>query len=157
VGFYCFYWASQENWTYVSSYEVDVNLSFPDRWLPTSQAGVYSNLYDILTFTMQYGDDVYISYANSIKPNGTLQIVLYGLDMGGQNLTYTPGNELGYNNQVDTSSINVEAAFIAQNPQNLTIPTTIQLRHYQRPQWVYFGFGVFLNSLAVIEIARSKR
>jgi len=43
------------------------------------------------------------------------------------------------------------------NAQNVTISTTTQLTHYERPQWVYFGVGVVLSSLAVIPIFKSKK
>jgi 4-amino-4-deoxy-L-arabinose transferase-like glycosyltransferase len=39
----------------------------------------------------------------------------------------------------------------------LTISTTTEVHHYERPQWVYFGIGVVLSSLALVPIFKLRK
>jgi len=157
LGFFFFYWASRENWTYVSTHNVDVNLSLPSEFIPTSQAGVYSYGYIVLHFSLQPDDDVRVSYPYPISANGTIQIAVFGFQGNEINLSSTFGNALSFTDEISNPSLNTEVLLITQNTQNLTIPTTTQIDHYDRPQPIYFGFGVVLCSLAFIQIIRSKR
>jgi hypothetical protein len=70
-------------------------------------------------------------------------------------VAYSPMSVLDLTNEANFEMA-IQVCLVSQNTSN-TIPVTTALNHYERPQWVYFGAGVVLSSLAVIPIFKSKK
>jgi hypothetical protein len=69
-------------------------------------------------------------------------------------LAYSVGNtELDFKNY-SPDQILIGTRIMAQDPNNVLHYTTT-INHYERPQWVYFGIGVLLSSLAMFLILKS--
>jgi hypothetical protein len=65
---------------------------------------------------------------------------------------------LSYTNLDTTEVMSVDLGIPSnQNFTSTTVSVTLYLNHYETPQWVYFGIGVVLSSLAVIPIFKSRK
>jgi hypothetical protein len=156
LGFFFFYLASSVGYDYVTTYNNEINLAYPSSQYP--QSGAYE--YYVRNVIMQPNDALTVSYPVF---NGTLQIVLVEQvsDINNTVLAVSgyPSSErfVYYKNEPQFNGIVVNVYLVAQNIQNVTLSTTMTLNHYETPQWIYFGAGVVLSSLAVIPIFKSKK
>lgn len=162
LGFSFFYWASRVNWHYVTTYNDKMNLAYPSYAQNYPQFG-YSYEYYAKPYggvIMQPNDVLIVSYQSypfSPQANGTFQIVLWEKGLTNDSmLDHVQSDWIGYQNE-QPNEILVDVVFVAQNIQNVTLSSTTILNHYETPQWVYFGIGVVLSSLAVIPILESKK
>jgi len=165
LGFFFFYWASRVDWHYVTVYNDEANLAYPSRsseYPPEfPQFGAYE--YYAREVDMQPNDVLTVSYPENIQINGTLKILvvlfseppLVNPVLASSGYPYREGFVYYRNNMATNGFVGVY--LIAQNVQNVTLSSTTTLSHYGTPQWVYFGIGVVLSSLAVIPIFKSKK
>jgi hypothetical protein len=156
-GFCFFYWASRVNWDYVTTYNDKVNLAYPSYSSEHPQFGAYE--YYARYVIMQPNDVLEVSYPEDIQINGTLNIVLVGLN---NNTVLAPSgypfsHGFVYYKNEQPNELVVDVYLIAQKIQNVTVSSTTTLNHYETPQWVCFSVGVVLSSLALIPIFKSKK
>jgi len=149
--FISFYAASRANWDYVATNNDEVNLAYPAYGSEYPQLGAWE--YYVRGVFMQPNDLLTVS-AEQIQINGTFELAIMGLPNG--TLLASSSRFAFYQND-QGNAISVNVCVIAQNMQNVTLSTLTTLNHYETPQWVYFGVGVALSSLAVIPIFKSKR
>jgi hypothetical protein len=141
----------------VTTYNNEVNLAYPSYGSEYPQFGAWE--YYAKNVVMQPNDILSVSYPEAIHINGTLKIVLVR-NIYANVLTSSgyPSTDafVNYRNE-QTSEIVVNVFLISQNMQNVMLPITMILSHYETPQWVIFGIGIVLASLAVIPILKSKK
>ena len=163
IGFFFFYWSSNVTWEHVTTYNDNVNLA----------SGFVYNTYDFgfvheYTFyrvlTMQPDDRVVVT-CNASALNETLYTVIWMnqpslqvLDFSPKSVAYLFGGSgnLIYINYYD-NDIGVYFRLASKNVQNATVSVTTELHHYERPNWILFGFGVVTTSLGVVAIYESRR
>jgi len=166
LGFFFFYVASSVGYDYVTTYNNEVNLAYPSDSSEYSQLGAYE--YRAAVVIMQSNDVLTVSYPENSQTNGKLQIVLVeaAVNINGTVLAvsgYTSYYGFIYyknepsNNGTDVNGIAVDVYLVSQSVQNLTLPTTTTLNHYETPQWLYFSIGIVLCLLALIPIFKSKK
>lgn len=155
LGFFFFYWASSVSLEYVTTYKNEVNLNSPQGvgslFDEPEPVEYYYYLVIPHSIDLQPDDFLNVSYA----PNLAKGNVYIKLDET-PTLCISEG-QLSFKNYY-LYDIRVWVYLVTSNgPQNVTISATTQLTHYERPQWVYFGIGVVLCSLAMIPIFKSKK
>jgi len=159
--FLFFYWASRVNWDYVTTWNGEVDLAHPwhvrnysqfgylcEYPSPLPAGGVIMQSNDVLTASCLGWPEVNIS--------GGFNIALWEKGLYNDTLLDIGFNFAYYKNE-QPNEILVDVVLVAQIVQNVTVPTTTTLNHYETPQWVYFGVGIVLSSLAVIPIFKSKK
>lgn len=153
LGFFFFYWASRASLDYVTTYKNDVNLNSPVGHGALFDAGPDEYYYYLViphSINMEPDDFLMVSYAPNLA-KGSVYIKLE------ETPTVCISEDwLGFKNYYPYD-IGAWVYLVTSNAQNVTISTTTQLTHYETPQWVYFGIGVVLSSLAVIPIFKSKK
>jgi hypothetical protein len=157
LSFFFFYWASRVNWDYVSTYEETVNVGYP----------TYVNNYDdyvypvnLPTIEMQSGDYLTVE-CSQFAPEKSSFIILFERTPFGMVTPTEVGiypDFLSYTNLDTTEVMSVDIGIPSnQNVTSTTVSVTLNLNHYETPQWAYFGIGVVLCSLAMIPIFKSKK
>jgi hypothetical protein len=166
LGFFFFYLASRINYDYVTTHSDTANLAnstFVGDFYSKYGYPQWGNCYDYLVrgdIIMQLNDVVTVRYPES-GLNGTIHIALMRVTLTPENTSVVASSDSDVltftSNQpyVPSQEFDVDLAF--ENAQNVTVPVTTQLHHYETPQWVYFGIGVVLSSLAMIPIFKSKK
>jgi hypothetical protein len=159
LSFFFFYWASNVNWNIVTT-ENDKVYLYNSRVLGLGDS--YPFGYPFYSAIVQPYDVIMVSYPEPTHSNGTIHITLtYGPTFIGTPTnvaTATDTNFLSYTNP-PPNDLHVVEYLLAQNEQDLTLNITTTVHHYetsQSLQWVYFGIGVVLSSLAAIPIFKSK-
>jgi hypothetical protein len=153
LGFSFFYWASRVSLDYVTTYKNDVNLNSPEG---------HGALVDAETDEYYYY--LVIPYSIKLEPDDFLRVSCApNLAKGNVyiKLEETPTvciseDWLGFKNYYPYD-IGAWVYLATSNAQNVTISTTTEVHHYERPQWVYFGVGVVLSSLALVPIFKSRK
>jgi hypothetical protein len=158
LGFFSFYWASRVNWDYVSTYEETVNVGYPTY---INQYGDYDYPVNLPTIEMQSGDYLTVE-CSQFAPLKSSFIILF-------EKAYVPfalvtptevgiyPDSLSYTNLDATEVISIDIGIPSnQNVTSTTVSVTLNLNHYETPQWVYFGIGVVLCSLAMTPIFKSN-
>jgi hypothetical protein len=159
LGFFCFYGASRINWDYVTTYNDGVNLANPYSISEYPQFGACE--YSAKTLVMQSNDFLTVSYPEDTQINGTIRIVLlrrYSLSVTVlASSGYPFADAYVYYKSDQPIDFFVDVVLFAQNIQNVTLSTTMTLNHYETPHWGFFGAGVFLSSLALVPIYKSRK
>jgi hypothetical protein len=153
LGFSFFYWASKVSSDYVTTYKNDVNLNSPE-----GQGAL------IDAETDQYYYYLVIPYSIKLEPDDFLRVsIAPNLAIGNVyiKLEETPTvclseDWLGFKNYY-SYDIGAWVYLVASNVQNVTISTTTEVHHYERPQWVYFVTGVVLSSLALVPFFKLRK
>jgi len=159
--FLFFYWASRVNWDYVTTWNGEVDLAHPwhvrnysqfgylcEYPSPLPAGGVIMQSNDVLTASCPGWPEVNI--------NGEFIIVLWQRGLANDIVLTIAYDSIYYKNE-QPNVILVYVVPAAQERQNVTVPITMTLNHYETPQWALFGVGVVLSSLAVIPIFKSKK
>ena len=135
-----------------------VHLDYPSYAQDYANWG-YSYQYYVTSVTMQPGDVLTVWSPESVQINETVHVVIWEpnpfLTINESILTYSDSVFLTFENSKPYDYLSVDVYLVAQNVQNVTLSVTTTLNHYETPQWVYFGIGVALSSLAVVSIAES--
>jgi hypothetical protein len=153
LGFSFFYWASRVSSDYVTTYKNDVNLNSPEGhgFLIDAEPGDYY-YYLVIPHSINIEPDDFltVSYAPNLA-KGSVYIKLE------ETPTVCVSEDwLGFKNYYPYD-IGARVYLVASNAQNVTISTTTEVHHYERPQWVYFGIGIVLLSLALVPIFKSRK
>jgi hypothetical protein len=167
-GFLLFYVANRIDYDSVTTYNEIADFSNPNV------TGFY--LFDFGNLTayllkpsqimMQPNDYLTVDYGNygHVPTNGTVYIVLMSRVHPMQVLEYFPNSEsvgtslygnLDYRNGPNYD-MPVMVLLATKNLQN-TSSATMTLHHYERPNWMLFGGGAVLSSLAMIPIFKSRK
>ena len=157
VGFFFFYLASRIDWNYVSRNQNTVTLDSP----------ISQYKYDFGEAWEYYGAPSVSMHNNellTVEINGSVRIVLWDVssDLSPRVLiTVGYGSFAAFRNSEDWRLVRIY--LVIPTTENLTsilgktFSVTTTLNHYETPQWVAFGIGVVLSSLAVIPIFKSKK
>jgi hypothetical protein len=153
VGFSFFYWASRVSSDYVTTYKNDVNLNSPEGHGALFDAELDEYYYYLVipySIKLEPDDFLRVSYAPNLA-KGNVYIYLE------ETPTFCISEDwLGFKNYY-SYDIGARVYLVASNVQNVTISTTTEVHHYERPQWVYFGIGVVLSSLALVPIFKLRK
>jgi hypothetical protein len=162
TGFFFFYGASKINFEYTTSYQDTVNLSHSVAMYNYDFGNGNQTYYEEYpakpyNLHLQRGDHLSASYDVLTRTNGTVYLVLWQSVYNEKVLTHSGYpysiNELHFWAGTD---IWVEVYVVSVNRTNI-VPVTITVYHYEPPQWVLFGGGVVLSSLALVSIFKSKK
>ena len=171
LGFLFFYLASRVNWDYVTTYKETVDISLPFMMSDYGFGNSFAFPTSTRNIEMQFNDYLTIECPDVVSV-GQIRLTVYVVLFGSTSmLQYSKAQVLEYatswvthKNYQFNEFVGVYLAIPAnQVPNNITIlrdlavSTTITLHHYETPQWVYFGAGVVLSSLALITMFRSRK
>jgi len=157
TGFFFFYLASRIDWNYMSINHNTVILDSPISQYKYDFGEAW-NYYGAPSVSMQ-GNDVLV-----VEDNGSVWIVLWDVSLDRPILLTNSGygsSVVFQNSQQDWRLVRIY--LVIPTTENLTsilgktVSVTTTLNHYERPQWVSFGIGVVLSSLALIPIFKSKK
>ena len=161
LGFLLFYLASVFNWEYISTYEESVNVGYPTTVSDYAFGSYYVYPVNVPTIEMQSGDFLAIEFSSIQLPlTQHIDILLFEYGAGGLNSPEIAsfGAVVSYTNFGPPEVMIVDLGIPSnQNLTSTTASLTLNLDHYETPQWVYFGGGIVLCSLAMIPIFKSKR
>jgi hypothetical protein len=157
TGFFFFYLASRIDWNYVSRNQNTVTLDSP----------MSQHNYDFGEAWEYFGAPS-VSMQNNelliVENNGSVRIVLWDVSYGTNPKVLTVseyGGFVDFRNNQDWRQVRIY--LVIPTTENLTsilsktLLVTTTLSHFERPQWVSFGLGVALSSLAVIPLVKSKK
>lgn len=165
LSFFFFYLSSRFNWDYLTTQEKTVNIGYPSTiknygfgdsyvyWVPFSS---HLSAFGV-GISIQHNDYLTVK-CSSVDSQQTVYAVLVDFEVvndtafsyGLGSLTYTSPSDYGWAGIYLAIPSN-------QTTTNTTVSVSFTFNHYETPQWVYFGAGVVLSSLAVIPIFKSKK
>lgn len=157
TSFFFFYLASRIDWNYVSRNQNTVTLDSP----------MSQHKYDFGEAWEYFGAPS-VSMQNNelliVENNESVWIVLWDVSYGTNPKVLTVsdyGGFVDFRNNQDWRQVRIY--LVIPTTENLTstlgktVSVTTTLSHFERPQWVSFGIGVALSSLAVIPLVKSKK
>ncbi len=162
--FFCFYLSSRFNWDYVTTQERNVNIGYPST---IKNYGFGDSYVYQLTFhnsgffglgIMIMHNDYLTVKCSSIDSQQTVYAVLVDFEAVNDTAFSYGLDSLTYKSPSDYEWAGIYLAIPSnQSTTNTTVSVTFTFNHYETPQWVYFGIGIGLSSLAVIPIFKSKK
>ena len=174
MGFFFFYLASITNWDYITIQDENVQVGYPSSVSNYGFGDSYVYPVPFPTTEMQHNDYLTIdcilnqTISNQTAANQTVYVILFGAtpanttvlsyQAGFLNLSYTNQLSLSYTNHDSLKS--VTAYFAIPSDQNLTSTTasfTLNLNHYDSPNWFDLGVGVLLCSIALDHVVLRRR
>jgi len=164
LGFFFFYWASRVNWDYVTKQEETDTAGYPSTVKNYGFGDSYVYPLDYLHNSGFFGLGIMIMHNDYItvkcSPIDSQQAVYAVLvnNLAANDTAFSYGlGSLAYKSPSDYEWASIYLAIPSnQSTTNTTVTVTFTFNHYEMPQWVYFGVGVVLSSLAVISIFKSN-